>query len=87
LRRRCSVSQYSSSSLRWGGSAQEQEARPAHATHSVEALDVGNVLVDEEAHLGGHVAGAATCAPWARNQRHEGGQTRVDSRWVVDSRE
>jgi hypothetical protein len=74
------VSQYSSSSLRWGGSAQEQEARPAHATHSVEALDVGNVLVDEEAHVGGHVAGAAACAAWARNQSHEGGR-------VVDSRE
>jgi hypothetical protein len=38
------------------------------STHSVEALDVADVLVDQETHLIGHVGHAATARP--RNKRH-----------------
>src|SRR3954469_10796752 len=39
-------------------------------THSVEALDVGDVPVDEEVHFGGHVCRTSTRTPRARNKRH-----------------
>lgn len=39
------------------------------ATHSVEALDVGDVPVDEEVHLAGQ-AGHPSSAPGPGNERH-----------------
>lgn len=66
------MSQYSSSSLRWSGSARDLIAGSlrghAAATHSVEALDVADVLVDEEVQFAWHVGHAA--AAWARDERH-----------------
>jgi hypothetical protein len=71
------VSQYSSSSLRWSGSVREliTVCLRGHvkATHSVEALDIADVLVDEELHLVGHVGHDAS-PPRARDERHFRGQ-------------
>jgi hypothetical protein len=49
--------------LRGQGKTQRQ------ATHSVEALDVGDVLVDEEVHLVGHACQASS-TPGPGNKRH-----------------
>jgi len=84
------VSQYSSSSLRWGGSARDfdyrtsaMDRRPSLGlrgqaglgdTHSVEALNVGDVPVDCEVAVGGHAGRTSTRTstrtPRARNKRH-----------------
>ena len=45
------------------------QAEQRQATHSVEALDIADVLVDEEVHLVGH-AGHAGSTPGPRNKRH-----------------
>lgn len=45
------------------------QAEQRQATHGVEALDVADVLVDEEMHLVGH-AGHARSTPGPRNKRH-----------------
>jgi hypothetical protein len=80
------VSQYSSSSLRWWG----QHGLATHTrnggrqTHGVEALDVVDVLVDEKAHLCGHVCGAG--AARARDERHEGGSWRRGEAMRCDAR-
>lgn len=60
--------------MRWGGSARDLMAGclrgHAGATHSVEALDVADVLLDEELQLVGH--GRHASAARARDQRHGG---------------
>ena len=45
------------------------QAEQRQATHSVEALDIGDVLVDEEVHLGGHACQASS-TPGPGNKRH-----------------
>lgn len=59
LRRRCSVNQYSYSSLRYRRISDRR--RPGHeATHSVEALDVFDMLVNVELELFRQLAGTST---------------------------